>query len=192
MTLLEIRNIVVKEANLKGANTETGWINSLVNRKLQSYTALRKYAEFFVPNFAINATAANDPNFVLPTDLQHLNYESVRYSDDGDIENARGIYRGSIGGSAIGLPYRYARIAGNLRLRPTTISATAKVFIDYYSLPTTLSNDADVFPVSGLEDVIINETVSEILLHTNTKLAAVKQQRADSDYSKSRAVDTAP
>lgn len=188
MTLKRLRDLIRKQAGIKGHDTEIGWIDAIINSRLVAMTARHQYPEMLLVDQSIVAVGVNNPVFPLPTNLQHFLEDSIRYSVDGDLEDSYPLQRSdSTPGSADSPPFRFYRAGANITMWPQQIGATDRIWLNYYKRPTVLVADADVFPIESLIEVIRLETVSVVARGVNTKEALLAKDDVIQAYADSRA-----
>lgn len=187
MNLRRLQEFIRFEAGIQGTDTLTGFINMVLNEVLREYTALDQYQELKVINASLNPTALNAPTFNLPDTLQHFIPTSVRYSDDGDIENAVGLYEGDVSGDMEGTPFRFARVNNQIVVYPQTVGSTATLFIDYYRFPVEMVAPTDVFPLPIIETTVKTEAVARLSRLSSSDKSEAFQRDAKKSFSKSQA-----
>lgn len=190
MTLKRMRDMIRVDCRIKGISTMVGLIDHHINQSLRDVTSLAKYMEFLVVDANIATVAADNPTFLLPTDIQHLEDRSIRYSTTNSADSFEYLakFNANIAkGLSTGTPQYYYRQAGNLVLYPKSTLAGSGIFLTYYRYPTTLLNDTDVFPLPQMEKTVMHDVVAIMARATNTKLATLANRDKRDAYSAGRA-----
>lgn len=188
MTLKTLRDQIRSRSGLPGSDTLVGFIDGLINERLQHFTALRRFPELFLANVAAIPTPALSGTVPLPTDLQHLDLSSVRYNNSGTFADANYIFATPGSGSASGIPNTFIWSGSSLLLYPQTVGASASVWINYWKLPTTLLNDTDVFPIPHLIETIKYDCINQVARLTDVKLAILAKADRDESWSANQAI----
>lgn len=83
MTIAEMRDSIAYEAKIADIDALGGWIEATIKEVWDSYTALTKHDELFMPGIILLTQMQTDI-VQLPADLQHIDLNNVRYSPGGD------------------------------------------------------------------------------------------------------------
>lgn len=185
-----MRDMIRAQLGWRGANTMVGLIDTQINMELREVAGLAKYREFLVEDHNIATVAADNPSYTLPSDIQHFEDRTVRYSNDNGMVDFAYLAKWNAGMARYGtdgVPRYFQRIGGNLVLYPGNTLAGSGVFFSYYRYPTELIADASVFPLPQMEQTVIQKVISVLARSTNTRLATLAKQDARGAYSAGRA-----
>lgn len=192
-----MRDEVRALAEVAGATSMTGLINSVFSQVLESLTSLAKYDECFTPNTVL-AIAANGV-VSLPLDLQHIDLTEIYFSIDGIVDE-RNVYRlhpytrmrSKYTGHAS--QYRlYGLSQGGGQVRRMEITpfdeidtVNDRIRINYWK-KLTWANDITTFPIMKLREVTILKTAARVAKQTNSRLSNRLTNQARDAYIAMRA-----
>lgn len=189
--LRDLISRISAEAKLKGNDTFVGLIIHTFNEVQREYTARRRFDVLKKPFTPIAPLADGQPTFLIPADLQVLQKDSIRFSEQGPMEDA---YLLNFGGAVYGSPYGYPRViyreGSNFKVFPyTEIHALSTLFIDYWRFPINLSGYASYCEIPELEPVIIKETIGRLSRQGSSDVSLQYVKEAQRSYMASFGVD---
>lgn len=175
-TLLQLRDLVKKEARVDGADNLDPWIDALINELLCNYAANNRYFELLTINSAI-PTLLNTGTYALPTDFVAMRLVRYREQNNGYTRtlNPRSQYIETANGQRP----RWYDIAGNsiIIFNSDVVPAGDSLLIDYYKYPQTLVA-ASVFPIPKLVTPVKLEAIRRTLIY-NQQLQAAQILKGD-------------
>lgn len=193
----QMRDEIRALAEVEGASTMTGLINSHIQQSLDALTALAKYDECFTPDTIL--TVAANGVVTLPTALQHLDDRGIYFLVNGSVDlgdkyilNSYARWRTSDVGRAS--QYRMYGVDGagaisrKLQLTPydDIDIVNDRVMINYWR-KLTWNIDTSEFPIPKLQETLILRVAARICKRTNSQLAAKHLRDAQGAYAALRA-----
>lgn len=179
----------VKIESKNSGNTELDqWLIDVCNEMQKQYCALNQYVQLLVADATLNLTT-NTELISLPSDLQHIKLETVKYySDQFDqpiflqkYDKYRNI--------TYGWPSQVRRVANQLSITPFVQIATGDYLtFDYYNFPPTLVNPADTFHIPELIPVLKKEVVARASTFSDPKQYQTYKLEAKQAYIASQSV----
>lgn len=156
MTLGQLKDLVRFEAKVPDTKSMEGWLDQTIQEEARQITALIKYDELFAPDTVLALTAAVT-QVSLPTDLQHLDINSIRFAEGGVLTNQNWLRaRRNFTNNNAGRPTFYIRKGTVLLLSPnTSIVSSDTIQINYWKYPISLSTQSDAVDI--LPEVILPE-----------------------------------
>lgn len=147
MTRSQTRDKIRVEAGIPGDDVFDYLINAYLDEQLQEFTALRRYPECSLLGATLTweqnaGLTVSYPYAILPTDLQHLDVDNIRFYDGNFPGLLRPWIRDFVGQTA-GNPFQWRRTtylnatSGNydqvLQISPdgNITYATNSIYIDY-------------------------------------------------------------
>lgn len=184
MTLQELRDAIRIEAEMPGDNTYDYYLDLLIQRELNQQTGLNKYNEAIVLDETIAWVGGNTPYIALPTDLQHLDYDQVRYYRDTEfwfLKRRPARWATSIG-DAIYFQRTNSGTTQQLYFTPNADVnyATDSIVINYWR-KLTWNVDGDECPIPQLTPVIqhaVAKRVAKLQSTNNFERSAIAQREA--------------
>jgi hypothetical protein len=190
MTLRELRELVQNAAKIEGYDEWSTLTDKTINRQLRRYTKLMKYPEMLVLNAELELTAATT-SVSLPSDLQHLDTKSIRYSQqetNGMFAYLHAYNRYS--SATEGTPLQWIRVGNTINLNPyTDILETDQLVINYWKFPEILIANTDEFPIVDLEDTVLYASAVVMCAYGDPKILPLLEQQKREAYSACCAID---
>lgn len=174
--LSELRELIKKEARVKGSDNLDDFIDSLVNEILCNYAMAKRYFEFLVVNQSVTTTL-NNGSYSLPARLIAL--KSVRYKETNSSYirtiNPRPSYIENANGQ---IPKWYDVAGTNLEIFPyDNVPAGDTLLLDYWQYPATLTAST-VFPIPRLVNPVKMDCIKRVLIF-NKDLQEAEAFRAE-------------
>lgn len=192
-TLKQLRDSIKLESRLTGTTDTDPLVNNTINELLLEYCFNNRYLELLnlnIPLPTLNATG----QYILPSDFHHVS--NVRYQDasNGIITLYPRKTNLNLSNPA-GTRPRYYEINGtissfNINILPYTDVAVGEfILLDYYSLPPTLVDDSDTFPIARLIGPLKQKAIYRMLLfntQTTKDTAPMYKVGANEDEARSK------
>ena len=169
-TLAQLRELIKKEARVKGSDNLDTFIDGLVNELLCNFAAKNRPFEFLITNFPVTTTL-NNGTYVLPDDFAMMRMIRYKQNPTGYIYTLH--KRPDFIETARGRRPRYYDLAGNsvILFPDEDIPANDLLLVDYYAYPQTLTN-ASVFPIPRLVTPVKLEAIRRVLIFNQDLQAA--------------------
>lgn len=202
MTRLQTRDKIRVEAGIPGDDIFDYLINAYLDEQLQEFTALRRYPECSVLGQSLTWMvdgAGSIPYALLPTDLQHLDVDNIRFYD-GNFQNLLRPWSRVFVNQTNGDPFQWRRTTHQdlasayfqvLQISPADniIYPSNSIYIDYWRKLTWI-NDTVAFPIPRLEVATALKVVERIANLQTTGLAQRAANLAMQHYTAARAQNT--
>lgn len=179
MTLDAFIVSVLEEAGTKGIYKKRGLIRTLCNEEYKAIAAQFKFPQLLIVNHKILLTSPGQVSAATPSNLQHLEEDSVRYSPSATLDDTVYLIRREFSGDLDGTPRYYQRAGVNLEIYPNADTAIGDaIYLNYYKTPTALSAGADVF----FDEMVIPIIRTRVLMRMtrSTKASISEAYREDS------------
>lgn len=178
MTLQQLRVEIQEEAGVKGLYKKVGLIDSTINSELRAVTSQFKFPELLLLNHPLTVTNAGDSSVTVPTDMQHFDEDSVRYSPSASLDDVTYLRRKDFGGNPSGTPIYYQRAGLILKLFPYEDTlASSKVYFNYYKHPAKMFSNTAFF-ADYVTNLVKLNVLARLVRTTNAKLALLYKQDA--------------
>lgn len=199
MTLGQLKDSIAYESKVTDIDAFGGWLEITLLEILESYTALIKYQELYVPDYTITATAATQ-TVTLPTNIQHLDLEEITYRYQGDYNNDVVLFATNdlisapnTGQTRFVLLKTTTVNAGILSVFPYSELTTADQFIfSYWKKPSFDAGDATVLIPTELITTAKLELVARANLFSDGKQFMPFRLMAKEAFSRSMGVTNLP
>lgn len=205
MTRGQTRDKIRIEAGIPGDNAFDYLINAYLDEELKMLTALRRYPECSLLGVSLTWERDNPPTTyfpyaILPSDLQHLDVNNIRYYNGNLYGLLRPWIRDFVN-QTTGIAFQFRRTTylntvtaaydQVLQISPpgNIVFPTQNIFIDYWR-QLSWSNDTSNFPIPRLETTVALKVVERIANLQNSGLAAKAAGLAKEQYIAARAQNT--
>lgn len=202
MTRIQTRDKIRTEAQITGDDAFDYLINQYINEQLWEFTALRRYPECSLIGVALTWQRNNPPTLyypyaTLPSDLQHLDVNNIRYFTQDSYILMRPwtrVFANQSNGQAFQFrrtTYLNAASAAYdqvLQITPDEeiTYATEAIYIDYWR-KLSWSDDTSQFPLPRLETSVALKVTERIASLQNTGVAQRAANLAMQHYIAARA-----
>lgn len=184
ITLLQLRDLIKKEAKVEGSDNLDSWITDLINELLLNFILQKKYSELLLTNVSIAIVAAQE-SYALPANFNYMRL--VRYQTTSNLGRIKTLLpRNEFVETTVtsGLPRFYEVVGFNIKLLPyLDVLAGDTLLIDYYSYPVKLSDNADVFPIPRLIAPVKQRAIYRTHIYNNSlqQAAALKGDSVETE-----------
>lgn len=192
MTFGRLRDLIAYEAGIPDIDALGGWLDVTLQELFDQHTSVVKFPELIVLETQLTITPPFTGILALPTNLQHLNTETIRYRPAADQDEEQYLNYSNEDTTRITSPadiYNVYRNGNSLQFYPTlavSLVNTSSVFIiDYWkkvsltALTTVIIPDQLVIPVKL-------EAVARTMMQSSSKMAGAMFNIADKALSRSR------
>lgn len=190
MTLGELQDQIAFEGGVTNIDTLGGAIISIVKDIADSYSAQTKYADLYVPDYLVTITSTNQSVIVLPADVQHIDFDSIRYWIANDSTRQVQLFKGRNYRRNTGQAISIYRISPSptprLELYPTDqVAIGDTIYINYWKRPSSLLTDeAQTVIPDALIPSIKLKAIARIGMITGNKAALAANGLAAEAHSR--------
>lgn len=144
MTLAQLREQCMFEGRIQDVRSAIGWLDSVIQEEARAITGLIKYDELYMPDTVLTLAAAAT-SATLPTDLQHIDSNNIRYAQGGSLTNQIVLrHKTNFTNNILGRPRLFVRKGSLILISPyTSIGSTDTIQINYWKYPITLAIQSD-------------------------------------------------
>lgn len=145
----------------------------IIEDVLNKHTSQTRYPELYVPNTLLVVADLATGKYTLPTDYQHINWETFHIRFGGDVDHQ--IQLLPLGNKILGdntNPSRYyTRTTTQIRLWPYgALVSGDQLYLDYYRISNAKTNNLIV--PDSLCDVVKLEAIGRMMLTLGNKAAS--------------------
>lgn len=193
MKLQELRDLITFEAKLQDSiDVLGGWLDWTIPEIFDDFTAQIKYQELYVPGIVL-ALPDNTGIIPLPTDVQHLDIDNIRYRYQADTTRDYPLTaKQGYWGTNIGMPYYLIRNStsanlAQIQIWPTEQLTTAdQIVINYWrrAIPDGSLGTLELVP-RQLVTTVKHQLIARANLFGDSKQAVIFKKMADEAHGRS-------
>lgn len=194
MTLGQLKDLVQFEAQLQDFDSWDGWFDPTIGEVLDDLTAQVKYDELYIQNVTVTAVAATS-NYILPSDLQRLDVDNIRFRYQGDTnKDVILLNRKNVYGENLGLSRYVTRYSpGSISVFPYSELTTAdQIIYNYWVKPSSLLiSDTSIIVPDVLVTTLKREMIARASMFGTSKIFGAMRELANESHNRSfGAIDT--